>query len=255
MSWVNAQLIRRKISSNIFSPLSLAPKMWLDGQDSSTVFTDTSETTPSTNGVVVGRWKDKSGFGFHADQATGGTKPLLNTSTLNSFQGLDFDGTKAMTSGGVLTGSTKFEIWCVSRSSTAIQVLFENYAGTTPNVYTLYRNTTPVDIGVFGPSSASSLLSSPAASTGCILVREYYDNVLTSNCAKLQLNGVNATSYTSNADASGVTVASGTTYIGRRYDASVPLIGALGEFVIFDKLLSAGEVTDLQSYLMTKWTI
>jgi len=61
-----------------------APETWYDASDSSTI-TETSNR--------VSQLDDKSGNGYHLVQATGADQPLTNSVTLNSLNGLFFDGT------------------------------------------------------------------------------------------------------------------------------------------------------------------
>ena len=59
-------------------------KLWLDAADSSTLFANTTLSTPATSSVAG--WKDKSGNNNHAVQSTSANQPVLTSS------GLQFDG-------------------------------------------------------------------------------------------------------------------------------------------------------------------
>jgi hypothetical protein len=70
----------RKVGHGGWSPKLLGASLvlWLDAGDPSTLFQDTGFTVPTVNdGDPVGGWKDKSGAGNHATQATAGQRPLL----------------------------------------------------------------------------------------------------------------------------------------------------------------------------------
>jgi hypothetical protein len=65
-----------------FTPFDLFPGseigFWLDYSDKSTMFTDTSGTTPVTaDGDAIARINDKLGQGFNATQATAGNRPTF----------------------------------------------------------------------------------------------------------------------------------------------------------------------------------
>lgn len=93
----NSQAIDHYNASNSsypsFLPTSITGlRLWFDATDSATLFQDdTCSTTPATTtGHVVGCWKDKSGNNLHATQTVAGTKPTLETSSINSKAGVRF---------------------------------------------------------------------------------------------------------------------------------------------------------------------
>ena len=63
---------------------------WYDPSDLSTVWADTSGTTPATVGGAVARIDDKSGNGNHATQATAAARPILRQD--GALYYLEFDG-------------------------------------------------------------------------------------------------------------------------------------------------------------------
>jgi hypothetical protein len=75
-----------------FSPLDLAPEMWLDASDASTLYdahTGGSLTTPDGE---VGRWEDKSGNHIHASNSLSYQRPVRKTGILNGKDVVRFDG-------------------------------------------------------------------------------------------------------------------------------------------------------------------
>lgn len=77
-----------------FAPNQIAGlSLWLDAADASTLFQDSALTTPAVaDAAPVGGWKDKSGGGFNALQATAGFRPLLKKAVQNGRDVLRFDG-------------------------------------------------------------------------------------------------------------------------------------------------------------------
>lgn len=80
-----------------FSPASLFAAgevgLWYDPSDFSTMFQDTAGTVPVTaTGQSVARINDKSGRGYHATQATAGSRPTLQQDAVGNYY-LKFDGT------------------------------------------------------------------------------------------------------------------------------------------------------------------
>lgn len=63
-----------------FTPASLSPTAWYDPSDLATVWQDSARTTPASVNGVVGALDDKSGNGNHLIQATGAAKPILRQS-------------------------------------------------------------------------------------------------------------------------------------------------------------------------------
>ena len=80
-----------------FSPTDIASlQLWLDGNDTATLFTNSNCTTPVASfGDGVGCWKDKSGQHNDATQSTSGSRPLYSSnsawSEVKFNTGLDMD--------------------------------------------------------------------------------------------------------------------------------------------------------------------
>jgi len=71
------------LSGSTWSPLALAPKLWLDAADTDTI---------TLNGSTVSQWDDKSGLNRHATQATAGNQPANTPAGLDGKRVLTFDG-------------------------------------------------------------------------------------------------------------------------------------------------------------------
>jgi len=65
--------------------------LWLDAQDSSTLFSDVAGTTAATNNGRVARWNDKSGYSSHATNSTLSQQPVLQGSKFGGLSSLYFD--------------------------------------------------------------------------------------------------------------------------------------------------------------------
>lgn len=65
--------------------------LWLSTLDKTSMYVDTTETIPSTNGANVGRWKDKSGNNRHCDNDGIFAMPTLDTASgINGYPALRF---------------------------------------------------------------------------------------------------------------------------------------------------------------------
>lgn len=88
---------------------SVAPRIWYDASDSSTITTATG----------VSEWRDKSLFGRHATQSSGTSQPALISNELNGRNVIRFDGSNDFLDydGNVLGQARHFVIAVVSRRS------------------------------------------------------------------------------------------------------------------------------------------
>jgi hypothetical protein len=77
-----------------FAPTDISGlKLWLDADDSRTLFADTSGTTKATtDGTAVALWVDKSGNGNNVSQSTASARPAIKSSFTNGRNVLNFDG-------------------------------------------------------------------------------------------------------------------------------------------------------------------
>lgn len=82
------------LSKKTFSPLDISGlALWLDANDSTTLFQDSAGTTPAVaNSDPIGLWKDKSGNARNFSQATTSLKPGLLLNAQNGKPGILFDG-------------------------------------------------------------------------------------------------------------------------------------------------------------------
>jgi hypothetical protein len=268
-----------------FTPATISGlQLWLDASDSATVLNSISPDTPATNGQTVRRWLDKSGNGFHANQATGANQPLLDTSAQNSKGGLSFDGTNDVISAAV--------VGIGSLANVTFYSVIKPLAAAAPN-------SGSVNLYSFGNAGTASgpypanrfiaLLSSTGTLTG-----EYIFAAYEAGATQLRLGsstyrraadtaqiicdnrGASGTSLAVNGSAvtldlsSGGTTSTSTSPSNLAYtiDEEVHINGnrANGtlfsgpanrclEFLIYNKILSSEEDAQILSYLNTKWAV
>jgi hypothetical protein len=211
------------------------PTLWLDASDTNTI----TESTPGSGSVS--QWDDKSGNANHAVQATSTLQPLTNTNTLNSLNVLKFasdemDNTVAIASASAV-------VFIVSTWNAAVRNglyggptfsdpgLFQNSVGST----TWKSEPTTVTTYEIGSGSTGSILTVSHGSTS--YVRK--DGVLLSESGGPQ----------------GSTASRSITTYGRLGRAGVWLNGDIAEIVIVDGTLSAGQISNTETYLANKWGI
>lgn len=219
-----------------FAPSDIADLvLWLDASDT---------TTMTQVGGSVSEWRDKSGNAQHATQPTSAQQPAWGLRTLNTLNGLDFDGT---------------DDW-MDLPDTAIP-----YAAGTDFIVYIPDNTTRTYL------VANSAVS-PPASNGRRYIQNQQVNygsgnraiTATSGNAILQLstisgNGSPQTQYinvngtTASGSVSRNGVSSGMN-IGSVNDGQLGFFdGVIFEYLNYSRVLSNAEINDIGNYLKNKW--
>ena len=229
-----------------FTPASISGlQLWLDASDASTLFTDSAGTTAATaNGDPVGRWADKSGNARHATQTDGTKKPSRTNSAQNALTGLTYDGVNDFLNASTgLTGSP-FSYYFVGR--------FLAFYGDRRQICGM-NDTGNFD--QYGINGYSGNLNIYAGVTGMI---GFKSTPTATFLARIEYNGASS-KYQEN----GGTVYAGNA--GTGYPTSINLAAnttgnAAGnvlqlEFCLFNRVLSASEITSMTNYLNTKWSV
>lgn len=230
------------------SPLVL----WLDAQDTTTLYTDTTESALASNGVTVGRWKDKSGNNKHADQATSTKRPTRSDTGINSKTALSYDGGDGLGTVAMPITGQQLEIYCVAKSSSnaANQIFVEALTA----YYALFATTTSFLCRCAGNVGNNSH-NTTTRDTIEHIFRATFDLSLASLEATLAVsNGTYAFARTESANNTSSFV-SQSVYIGNRTNSLLFLTGAIGEVIMINGLLSAQDATKVSTYLSTKWGI
>lgn len=231
------------------SYLGSALAMWLDGQDLTTMFTTSAETTPTANGGSVGRWKDKSGNGWHADQSTASAKPTRSDSALNGKLGLTFDGgdTLVAQNFGALTAG---EFWVVFRGSgvsAGADVIGKWTIGSVSSYILTYANTTTPTLTALFRGSSTTVAN--AQSTNTVMVGRSRFSAGSPGSVTAQVDSLS----TATGSFTYTNIGTDTFQVGQRNGGTNSLTGAVGEVIVVNRVLTAGEVTSMQAYLRAKW--
>jgi hypothetical protein len=215
-------------------PLSLAPVVWLDAADTSTI---TASGSPSK----VSQWNDKSGNGRNVAQATGANQPTTGATTQNSLNVLDFDG------GDVLT-----------RASVTINQPY--------TVAQVWRYTSGVGAGITTVTLSLAELGAYAGYIGDSQYRMFNGTVV--NSAAIADTSVHQITTVHNTTASSVrldgTLVAGPANAGSTNGSRINVgaanstgtaafTGFIAEILVFPVALSASELTDVETYLKNKW--
>lgn len=223
-------------------------KLWLDAADASTI---------TSSGGAVSQWNDKSAFARNFTQGTGANQPTTNSRTLNGKNVLDYDGTNDVMS---CPSSTSFFNYLHSTSGTTFFVgirdtgngiMFKNNTGGSASVgvYSDMQDFISVTKGVSGNPSAI-LQNQITIPTSGFLVSVKWNPVSTTDALRVNIslnNGafvgdVGFYAAPSTADATeNMQIGNG------NYN------GAIGEFIVYEGLLSNDDIASVKSYLLSKW--
>ena len=232
-----------------FTPYKLDTDLWLwlDGQDTSTMYTDNTETIPSSNGSPVGRWRDKSKYSRHAEQSTASAKPTLSSSAIKGCYGVTFDGGDILsTITPHIPTNTIGELWTVSLLTGAgSQFIVETLDASGGNF--IQQSWTSAS------ASYRTVLCFPsifiAKPVGLTLLRSTWSASASVDRGTFESDDARATTGTSGMLDSGPPRP---VNIGSRYNG-FGAIGAIGEVIWIGRLLTSVEAADLKGYLKLKW--
>jgi hypothetical protein len=218
--------------------------LWLDAQDASTF---------TLSGSAVSQWRDKSGRGNHAVQATGSLQPTLAATGINSRAAVNFGATHRLTVVDHPTlDHTSLDIFAVLQrnvDSGAAQAVFNKYGGatlpaefqlvvTSGDVWQMQGSTTGVGTNINVLTGVTATVGQPA------LIE----------CGHTGSNGfvsVNGASPVLDGGSSGIVNSDGNLTLGRAIGADFQ--GSIGEFLYFNRHLTAAERTEIVNYLKAKW--
>ena len=243
---------------NIYNPYTTLPvsgaALWLDGADSSTLFTDAGVTPVNVSGDLVYQWSDKSGNNRHATQATSGNRPtwLPPASGQNGFGVVGFNGTSQFIN-TTLAGQPTATIFVVAKKLATKLV-------STSTTALLYDGIIDCDVPAqygtgFGVNNAGSITT-------------IYDNGFRASISTFsdtlaevlcyQWNATNLRFLKNSTEMSTFTYVRGATttanyVIGKSNANALYFGGYIHEIIIYQSFLSSNELAQTADYLKTKW--
>lgn len=231
--------------STIYNPYTTLPvsgaALWLDGADSSTLFTDAGVTPVNKSGDLVYQWSDKSGNNRHATQATSGNRPtwVPPASGQNGFGVLSFNGSQYIKIPSPAT-------WARSNPTT-IFVVYNRPSGTTEACLLDVGNNRAITI-----SNVIKYYRTNASSTGTLTLTGSHSIIIPDDgtAPVVYLDGT-SNSITNPSFVNGTDNGIGIGSIAA--GGSLYLVGSICEIAIYSSTLTSGQVATLNSYLKAKW--
>ena len=249
-----------------FTPTDISGlKLWLDAADTSTI---------SVSGSQVTQWDDKSGNNYDFNQTTAGNRPLSGTRTINSKNVIDFDGSDDR----LITMNAK-SVWTFMHSSNVTffwagvidgsqdRYIMADAIGS--GAYRGYTVGTGTDNLIYNLISSGSTAGASGEVSNSRPTTTYntsptYFTIKTEPAASAanraftamkngSFEGNNTRTATASTGDSIEVMALGSVQFAGTFQPSFN--GAMGEILIYDSILSAGDITKVQDYLAAKWAI
>lgn len=225
--------------------------MWLDANDTSTLFDATSGgSTVTTNDTAVARWQDKSTSAKHFKQATLNNRPKLFTSSQNGKNIIRFDGTNdTMVMDADFSGQTEVSYFIALKkvldppttaSKTGHPMEFL-WAANTQHHY-------PWTDGVIYDGTLTNSRKTTVNPTPSLANFHLYNVEAKSGLWTSRINKTQIFTTTSN------TIA----ILGRNIGGGASVFyydGDIGEFIAYSSILSSADRSKVEDYLYTKWGI
>lgn len=231
------------------------PAVWLDASDLSSLYiTNDCTTTPVTaDAQSVGCWKDKSGNGYDYTEAT--NAPTYGENSFGTgLHGVTFDGVNDKLSNGSINGNyfsgvSGLTVFIVNRYDTlagAQAVWGGGDSGTSR--FVIYKDIASNFFTTL--SGASSVIATSAASASTNYLHAASSDFSTGT---QYING--------SVDGIGAAGTPGTTwayYLGSWNNGggpTNPFGGSVAELLVYDGVLSAGDVALISAHLTSKWSV
>lgn len=225
-----------------FSPADISDlKLWLDVSDAATITKDVSD--------FVSQWDDKSGEGNDVSQATGSQQPLWVDAVQNGLPIIRFDGIDdflAISSfiGGALTQpNTIFVVTkMASISSGSNSFVFDGTASSNRNALLDLQIISANGYSLFAAALIQN--TTTAIDTTNILL---YDMIFNTVSSELFRSGVSLVSGDVGTNTlTGITLAA---EFGGGFNSNIDI----AEIILYNKILTSQERTDVRNHLNTKW--
>ena len=245
-----------------FTPTSIAGcQLWLDASDTATI---------SLSGSSVTQWNDKSGNTRNFAQGTAGQRPLSGTRTQNSLNLIDFDGSddklvssSAASTWSLLHDGTQYTLFfaAVKDGSGYTDIMGTN-ADASANIGVAISETNSgglshyVTRGVSGNSTVENTTSSIVSGFHYVSIQAKPSDATAANRSELKYKNGTAIKNNSLTNTPSASAPTSTLTIGDSASTTtLPFNGAVGEVIIYNSFLTGTDLSNVNSYLATKWGV
>lgn len=224
---------------------------WYDSLDLTAMAANSNGTGAVAVGDQVGWWKDKSATGANVTQAIAANRPTLTANQVGGRAALRFDGSNdnlssaaGYTAQNNLAGLTRIVIFSNANQVAWVSRVFDGGGnGLVMNgTFRVQVTNTPFDSYV------------PPGSLSSAMPLGIYSAVYANSATSLRQNGVGvALSSTSGTIPATTAAGTPTLHIGSNIGVNQFLNGPIAEYIIYNRALSAAELTAVEAYLKKKW--
>lgn len=199
---------------------------------------DASQETDESDGAAIATLTDRSTGGRDVTQGTAGLRPIYRATGLNSRPSADFDGTDDILSVASVTLAQPFTVAAVAIVDTTGSAR-NFFSAATGTVLLGTTNANPPKAVMYGGANLLSSNTTPAGTPFKVLA--FYNGA----SSKIRLNGTETTGAANPGGFSATALRIG--------GASLPWDGDIGELIVFNAVLNADEITQVEDYLTAKW--
>lgn len=234
----------------ISAPTDLAGcVLWFDAKDLSSITKDGSNR--------VSQWSDKSASAAHAVQAVDANKPTYSASGFGGLPCLDWGNgsptARVLTTPSISYGVFTLFVVATSGPGTAYVYVHNSTAGADREYLNNDPNPNFAIRRANGAQDSKRVLSGVLLDANRHIFARSYNG--TSNGNLFRYDGrADGTLTTAGADP-GLTATAGAIYLGNHDGATLPLRGVIAEFIIYNRVLSDGEIVMVEQHLSRKWKV
>jgi hypothetical protein len=212
---------------------------------------DATRISGVADAALLAAWPDSSGNGYDLAQATGANQPTYYSTTgaglINGKAAVTFDGANTWMLTAALAEPQPFTLAAVAQNTLTTVNLQKPLAGSTLSA----------TVHLYANLSATTFISCWGYAGATVVAGNYTPRTGQAHLFVLGANGATSYAYFDGAAATGAggsNAMSGAFYVGG-IGPSFSWQGMIGEVMVWPRLLSAGQVTQLHGYCQDKWNV
>jgi hypothetical protein len=239
-----------------FSPSSLSNCVqWLDATDITTLFQNSSGTTPVTaNGQSVAFWRDKSGSNNSVFQSGSIPVPGYSTILIGGQPGLDFTNSSLLRSSDFQNSSnvTTFVVGTVRNTITNWGVFWGHFTTTDHDNYISIRNVAGTSFINWHTANDNSVMNLAFTVDSPVIYYGIMSNRFTTFFSQTNTGGT--TTVSGNVGAT-IVPASIPTWVGQSRIQAEAVRSYISEIIYYQRVLTTFEQQQVQGYLAWKYNL